>query len=119
MTTNTIERVETARMICERVRFDQAPEHLRLLLDRRVSSTLWPRRESPTEAQILGGGLAKVEPWERHGFGMWLLRGRPAGEMGGRGGPPHPFPGGVNDVEAGWAIVPERWGQGLATELAN
>jgi RimJ/RimL family protein N-acetyltransferase len=25
----------------------------------------------------------------------------------------------LNEVEAGWAIVPERWGQGLATELAR
>ena len=119
MSTSTIERFETARMICERVRFDQAPEHLRLLLDRRVSSTLWPRRESPTEAQILDGVLAKVEHWERHGFGMWLLRDRQTGEMVGRGGLQYTFTAGLNDVEAGWAIVPERWGQGLATELAN
>jgi [ribosomal protein S5]-alanine N-acetyltransferase len=119
MSTSTIERFETARMVCERVRFEQAPEHLRLLLDRRVSATLWPRRESPTEAQILDGVLAKVEHWERHGFGMWLLRDRQTGEMVGRGGLQYTFTAGLNDVEAGWAIVPERWGQGLATELAN
>jgi [ribosomal protein S5]-alanine N-acetyltransferase len=119
MSTETIERIETQRMVCERVQLDQAPEHLRLLLDPRVSATLRPRRESPTEAEILDGVAAKVEHWERHGFGMWLLRDRQTGEMIGRGGLQYTYTAGLNDVEAGWAIVPERWGQGLATELAH
>ena len=42
-------------------------------------------------------------------------RGRPVG----RGGLQYTFTAGLHDVEAGWAIVPERWGQGLATELAR
>ncbi|HYB28553.1 MAG TPA: GNAT family N-acetyltransferase [Solirubrobacteraceae bacterium] len=119
MTTGTIERFETARMLCERVQLYQAPDHLRLLLDPRVSATLWPRRESPNEAEILDGVAAKVEHWERHGFGMWLLRDRQTGEMVGRGGLQYTYTARLNDVEAGWAIVPERWGQGLATELAH
>jgi ribosomal-protein-alanine N-acetyltransferase len=119
MSTGTIERVETARMVCERVQLDQAPEHLRLLLDRRVSATLWPRREAPTETDVIDGLAAKVEHWKRHGFGMWLLRDRETGEMLGRGGLQYTYTAGLNEVEAGWAIVPERWGQGLATELAH
>jgi RimJ/RimL family protein N-acetyltransferase len=119
VSTGTIERFETARMVCERTQLDQAPEHLRLLLDQRVSATLWPRRISPTEAEILDGLAAKVDHWDRHGFGMWLLRDRQTGEMVGRGGLQHTFTSGLHDVEAGWAIVPDRWGQGLATELAH
>jgi [ribosomal protein S5]-alanine N-acetyltransferase len=119
MSTGTIERFETPRMVLERVTLDQAPEHLRLLLDPRVSATLWPRRASPTEAEILDGLAAKVEHWERHGFGMWLLRDRQTGEMVGRGGLQYTYTAGLNDVEAGWAVVPERWGQGFATELAQ
>jgi RimJ/RimL family protein N-acetyltransferase len=49
---------------------------------------------------------------------MWLLRDRQTGEMVGRGGLQYTYTAGLNDVEAAWAIVPERWGQGLATELA-
>jgi [ribosomal protein S5]-alanine N-acetyltransferase len=119
MSTGTVERLETARMICERVALDQAREHLRLLLDPRVSTTLWPRRARPTEAEILDGLAAKVEHWERHGFGMWLLRDRHTGETVGRGGLQHTYTAGLTDVEAGWAIVPGRWGQGLGTELAR
>ena len=119
MSTGTIERFETARMVCERAQFDQAPDHLRLLLDSRVSATLWPRRSSPSEAEILDGLAAKVDHWDRYGFGMWLLHDRQTGELVGRGGLQHTYTSGLNDVEAGWAIVPERWGQGFATELAH
>jgi RimJ/RimL family protein N-acetyltransferase len=60
----------------------------------------------------------KQDHWDRFGFGLWLLRDRDSGEMVGRGGLQHTFVGGRAEIEAGWAIVPERWGQGLATELA-
>ncbi len=54
-----------------------------------------------------------------YGFGLWLLRDRHTGEMVGRGGLQYTYVAEVHAVEAGWAIVPERWGDGLATELAN
>ena len=119
MSTGTIERVETERMILERLRLEHASEQLRLLLDPRVSRTLWPRSQSPTEAAVRDGLAAKVDHWNRHGFGMWTARDRETGEMVGRGGLQFTYTAGLNDVEAGWAIIPERWGQGLATELAN
>ncbi|HJS95123.1 MAG TPA: GNAT family N-acetyltransferase [Solirubrobacteraceae bacterium] len=119
MSTSTIERVETDRMILERLRLEHAAEQLPLLLDPRVSTTLWPRRQLPTEAEVLDGLRAKVDHWDRHGFGIWLLRDRETGEMVGRGGLQYTYTAGLNDVEAGWAVVPERWGQGLATELAH
>jgi RimJ/RimL family protein N-acetyltransferase len=119
MSTSTIERIETERMILERLRLEHAPEQLRLLLDPRVSLTLSPRGQPPSEAEVIDGLAAKVEHWNRHGFGMWLLRDRETGEMVGRGGLQYTYTAGLNDVEAAWAIVPGRWGQGLATELAH
>lgn len=119
MSTGTVERVETDRMILEALRPEHAPEQLRLLLDPRVWTTLWPRAEPPTEADVLEGLAAKVDHWQRHRFGMWLARDRARGQMVGRGGLQYTYTAGLNDVEAGWAIVPERWGQGLATELAQ
>jgi ribosomal-protein-alanine N-acetyltransferase len=118
MSTGTLERVETDRMVCERLRLEHAPEQLRLLLDPRVYATLWPASGPPTERDVIAGLRAKVDHWERHGFGMWLLRDRDSGEAVGRGGLQYTYTAGLHDVEAGWAIVPERWGQGLATELA-
>ena len=119
MSTGTIDRLETARLICERLRPEHAPEERRLLLDRRVGATLWSRPAPPTEAEIIDGLAAKTDHWDRHGFGLWLLRDRETGETVGRGGLQYTHTAGLHDIEAGWAIAPERWGQGLATELAH
>jgi RimJ/RimL family protein N-acetyltransferase len=119
VSTGTILRVETERMILERLRLEHADEQVRLLLDPRVYRTLWPSSSPPTRRDVIDGLEAKVDHWERHGFGMWILRDRDSGEMVGRGGLQYTYTAGLNDVEAGWAIVPERWGQGLATELAR
>jgi RimJ/RimL family protein N-acetyltransferase len=119
MTTDTIDRLETARMVLERLAPEHAADECRLLLDPRVGATLWARRTPPTEAEIIDGLAAKAAHWDRHGFGMWLLRDGETGEMVGRGGLQYTFTAGLQDVEAAWAVVPERWRQGLATELAN
>jgi [ribosomal protein S5]-alanine N-acetyltransferase len=68
-----------------------------------------------TGAERLGD---KLDHWERYGFGLWLLRDRGTGAAVGRGGLQHTSVGGEDEIEAGWAISPERWGEGLATELA-
>jgi RimJ/RimL family protein N-acetyltransferase len=39
--------------------------------------------------------------------------------MVGRGGLQWTYVGGHDEVEVAWAVVPERWGEGLATELAE
>jgi RimJ/RimL family protein N-acetyltransferase len=49
---------------------------------------------------------------------MWLLRDRAGGAMVGRGGLQWTRATGADEVEVGWAIVPERWREGLATEMA-
>jgi [ribosomal protein S5]-alanine N-acetyltransferase len=118
MSTTTLERIETARMICERLRDEHAAEMVRLLCDPRVAQTLWPFGRRPTEAEAIATLASKVEHWDRHGFGLWLMRDRHSGEMIGRGGLQHTFVEGVHEIEVGWAVVPERWNQGFATELA-
>jgi RimJ/RimL family protein N-acetyltransferase len=118
MTVGTLERVQTARMICERLRPEHAPELCELLLDPRVARTLWPTVEPPTAQDVTDSLSARIEHWDRYGFGLWFVRDRATGQMVGRGGLQHTYASGPDEVEAGWAIVPERWGEGLATELA-
>jgi [ribosomal protein S5]-alanine N-acetyltransferase len=119
MSTGTIERLETERMTLERLRLEHASELSRLLRDPRVAATLSPSGEPPSEHEVIARLEAKVDHWDRQGFGMWLMRDRATGEMVGRGGLQYTYTAGLNDVEAGWAVIPERWGQGLATELAG
>ena len=114
-----LDTVLTARMVAERMRPSHQDELSVLLRDPHVSATLWPGESPPSEAQLLHILADKLEHWERYGFGLWLLRDRATGMMVGRGGLQHTAIGGNREVEAGWAIVPELWGQGLATELAH
>jgi RimJ/RimL family protein N-acetyltransferase len=118
MSTGTVDRFETARLMLERLAPEHAPEERRLLLDPRVGATLWGRPTPPTEAEIIDGLAAKTDHWDLHGFGLWLLRDRDTGAAVGRGGLQYTYTAGLHDVEAAWAILPERWGEGFATELA-
>ena len=98
-------------------------EHLddvsRLLRDPRVGRWMWHGPHArPTERLIVEGLKDKIDHWERYGFGLWLLRDRATGEAVGRGGLQWTYAVDLYEVEAAWAIVPERWGEGLATELA-
>jgi ribosomal-protein-alanine N-acetyltransferase len=115
-----LDRVETARLVC--VRMTLTPEHqgelASLLRDPRVARTLLPDGEPAREAEVAANLRAKVEHWAQHGFGFWMLYDRVDGAFAGRGGLQHTLATGRDEVEIGWAIAPERWGQGLATELA-
>lgn len=116
---SSIERVQTSRLMCERLRMEHVPEVSRLLRDPRVAHTLWLGAEVPSEHQVIDSTAEKERHWSRYGFGMWLVRDRATGEMVGRGGLQWTYVAALNEVEVGWAIVPERWGQGLATEMAQ
>ena len=99
-----------------------APSHVEelqpLLSDPRVAATLSPNGLPPVPGGTHAALQLKADHWQRYGFGLWLLRDRASGAMVGRGGLQRTRIEGVDEVELAWAIVPERWGQGLATELA-
>ncbi|MDQ6804726.1 MAG: GNAT family N-acetyltransferase [Actinomycetota bacterium] len=114
-----LDTLETERMVAERLRPRHHEALAGLLRDPRVARTLWPGEPPPGEAQLHYILSDKLNHWDRYGFGLWLLRDRATGIMVGRGGLQHTVVGRDGEVEAGWAIVPERWGEGLATELAH
>jgi [ribosomal protein S5]-alanine N-acetyltransferase len=116
--TSAPERLETGRLLCLRPSSDQLRDIETLLRDVRVADTLLSTGIVPTRDEVAANLVAKQSHWERHGFGLWTLYDRIDGSFVGRGGLQHTNATGENEVEAGWAIVPERWGQGLATELA-
>jgi [ribosomal protein S5]-alanine N-acetyltransferase len=113
------EQLQTPRMTGERLRSDNAAELAGLLLDPRVYPTLHPGPLPPTEVDVADVLARDVKHWERHGFGLWLLRDRATGATVGRGGLMRTEVDGESLVEVAWVITPERWGQGLATELAH
>jgi [ribosomal protein S5]-alanine N-acetyltransferase len=95
-----------------------APEHhaglLAILGDPRVGATMGGvARAVDIDAQI----ARAVAHWEEHGFGWYAFTDRETGTLVARGGPKIAHVGGHDEVEIGWTVAPERWGEGIATEL--
>ena len=110
------ETVETERLRGERISAAHHAELLALLGDPRVGATLGG---TLTAEQVTGSLVAKEAHWDRHGFGYWLWREKTTGACVGRGGLQRTHVGGRDEVEIGWAVAADRWGEGFATELGR
>jgi [ribosomal protein S5]-alanine N-acetyltransferase len=85
-----------------------------MLADPRVAATMGGARDREETADHL---RVAGEEWDRNGFGYWMWFDRARGAPVGRGGlGPAEFDG-QPEVEVGWLVAPERWGDGLATEI--
>ena len=60
-----------------------------------------------------------VKHWADHGFGMWMIRDAATQAIIGRAILRHLDVEGVDEVEVGYGLMPEYWGRGLATEIAE
>jgi RimJ/RimL family protein N-acetyltransferase len=69
-----------------------------------------------TDEEVHRFALRYVAHWKAHGFGLRVWEDRTTGEPVGRGGLHVLMIDGRPEVEVGWAILRERWGEGLATE---
>jgi RimJ/RimL family protein N-acetyltransferase len=57
--------------------------------------------------------------WAEHGFGIWILRDPTTGRVMGRAGLRHLTVEAIDEVELAYALLPEFWGRGLATDAAR
>ena len=56
--------------------------------------------------------------WAGTRFAMWIVEDRSTGEFLGTVGPTKPLVEDVHEVEIGWHVRKERWGDGIAPEAA-
>ncbi len=110
------ERVETPRLLLLRPTEADLSDLVAMHTDPQVMATLGGLR-SPEELEATHRRLFAC--WERDGFGLWVARHRPESRFVGRGGLRRVQIGGRDEVEVAYALVPDFWGQGLATELAR
>ena len=117
----TVDRVETERLVGCRPALRDADELHPILADERVAAWLWPGELGGprTLAQVRTMLVRDVDHWKRHGFGPWIVRGRDDGSVVGRVGLARTAVGGADEVEVKWLLAADRWGQGLATEMAS
>lgn len=104
----------TARLIGERLREDHLADLVALHLDPDVSRHIGGVRSPETTKDYLAVNMAH---WEKHGFGLWVLR-TPAGEFAGRAGLRLVVLDGREDVEIAYTFKRAFWGRGLASEIA-
>jgi len=102
-----------------RPRRDDEPLYRALFFAPEVAAWLRPPPLPPfaldDPAQALESDLVA---WERDGFGFAILEAAD-GTFLGRGGMRVDVFDSVPEVELGWALLPEHWGRGYATEMAR
>ena len=103
----------TARLRAQPVTVDDLPLFQRLWGDERVGRTLGGVRD---RAQVRQALVEASEHWRRRGFGRWVLH--EGGHFVGTVKLAHCEIDGRPEIELGYAVVPECWGAGCATEAS-
>jgi [ribosomal protein S5]-alanine N-acetyltransferase len=112
--------VDTERLTLRRPTQDDLPGYRGLLLDPLVMRWLRPPPLDPYDDASVSDLLDRdLAHWARHGFGPAVIADRRDGSFVGRGGLAWTTVAGEEAVELPWALMPARWGEGLATEAAR
>jgi RimJ/RimL family protein N-acetyltransferase len=104
------------RVFAERLTPAHLPMLRRMDANPRMMASLGGVRSDAQTKAYLERNLAH---WSRHGFGIWILRDPTTGRVMGRAGLRHLDIEGSPEVELAYALLPEFWGQGLATDVAR
>ena len=112
----SIDPLLSKRLVGERLREEHAEWIVSLHRDERVMATLGGVRSREDSLEFVRAALLH---WQEHDFGFWIWRDRESGEPVARAGIRRvEIPDLGPEVEIAYAVIAERWGQGLATELA-
>lgn len=106
----------TARLHAERLTESHWVELHRMHQDPMAMAHLGGVRDAAWTTAYL---VRNLEHWERHGFGLWILRESPAGEPVGRAVLRHLLVDHTDEVEVGYGFYEPHWGRGLATEITR
>lgn len=112
----SIETFNTVRLTAEQVRNEHLGALCRLWGDSRAMATLGGLRTDEEIEQRFNGYL---DHWDRYGFGVWIFCDKLTDRFVGRGGLRQIKIEGKDEVELLYALMPEFWNQGLATEMAE
>jgi RimJ/RimL family protein N-acetyltransferase len=111
-----IERLETERLIGERLREEHFAYQRAMDSDPDVMATLGGVRSKNESWELLRSGL---EHWERNGFGVWIFRARSSGDVVGTAALRRVRIEGRDEVEVGYRVAAAWWRRGIATEMAS
>jgi [ribosomal protein S5]-alanine N-acetyltransferase len=111
-----IDRLETKRLVGERLRVEHFAYQRAMDSDPGVMATLGGVRSENESRESLRTAL---EHWERNGFGHWVFHTRETGETVGGTALRRVEIEGQEEVEVGYRVAAAWWGRGIATEMAS
>jgi len=113
-----VTQVRTARLTGCRPELRDADDLHRIMADPRVAAWLFPGSEPPSVARIRSMLVRDLDHWKRHRFGPWLVRDAASNRLVGRIGLRREPVEDVPETEVLWLVDADRWGEGLASEMA-
>lgn len=116
---NSIELCETNRLVAERIAQRHFDDLCRMHQDCKMMATLSATGEPLADEETQLRLAQLIDHWEQLGFGFWACRDRGSGQFVGRGGLRRVSIDDEREVEVAYAVVSDRWGEGLATEMAE
>jgi ribosomal-protein-alanine N-acetyltransferase len=114
--TAKIDSTQTERMSLERILPEDVEDMVAMHQDDRFVE-VFGHRSTPEHVRAFSA--KHIEDWDRRGWSLWTIRDRDTGVFIGRGGIRPVTIDGVDEVELGYAFLPEWWGRGLATEMSR
>lgn len=110
--------IQTERLLMRPFRESDVEAYLWVLTNQKVRKALHlpdkMTREDAWERMAMFLGQ-----WELRGHGQWALEERSTGAFIGRAGPHRPERADWPGIEIGWALHPDFWGKGYATEAGG
>jgi [ribosomal protein S5]-alanine N-acetyltransferase len=116
---SSIETFSTERLTAERLRPEHLSDYVRLFQDVRVMESLSPDGKPLPAAEVARWLQLSLDQWDRHHYGYWVIRTKDGNRFAGRAGLKSVDMLGKNEVELAYALLPEFWGQGFATEIST
>jgi len=112
----SIHTFTTRRLLAKKIEAADLSKLIRLDTDPQVMATLGGLRSEKETREYL---TADLQHWEDNNFGVWLFYLNDTGEWLGRAGLRWVNVNGKQEIELLYAVLPDFWGKGFATEIAN
>ena len=111
-----VDTLMTPRLRGERLDDVHRPLMRRMFQNEQVCATLGGTLSDEMVDRALRWNL---DHWDRHGFGIWVFFSRETSEFVGRAGLRRVELDGQKETELAYALMPDFWNQGLATEMSR
>lgn len=115
-TLNSVSSFETSRIQARQMMLDDFTDFYQTHSHPQVAATLGG---VVTEDVAYKKFMWNLQQWNQNGFGLWIYELKETGNFMGRGGLRRVTVNQREEIEVGYAFMPEYWGCGYASEMAK